>query len=83
MYYYGLLGDEHEQVLYSTKFYKYKSYDVDSFLEDYDRKFNNVYAKSKRKTMGIREIDRIMKLIEIYRFKNNWDSLSFFNNSLR
>ena len=27
--------------------------------------------------------DQIMKLIEHCRFKNNWDSLSFFNNTLR
>ena len=33
--------------------------------------------------MGTCDTDQIMKLIEHYRTKNNRDSLSFFNNTLR
>ena len=33
--------------------------------------------------MGTCDIDQIIKLIELCRFKNKWDSLSFFDNTLR
>ena len=33
--------------------------------------------------MGLSDTYQIMKLIDIYRFINNWGKLSFFDNTLR
>ena len=83
LYYYRLPREEHDQDFFSTKF----TNTIGMFLT---RSFRNVIERSDtyfpiniNGVMGTFDTNKLIKLIEHCCNKNNWGSLSFFDNTLR
>ena len=82
-YYYGMPGEVHDQDLFSTQFSNTRGMFLTCSLRNVIERSDTYFPMNINGVMGTCDKDQIMKLIEHCRIKNNWGSLSFFDNTLR
>ena len=83
LYYYGSPGNEYNEALYSTKCPNTRGMFLTHSLKNVIEISDTYYPMSIKISNAICDTDQIMKLIEHCCIKNNWCSLSFFDNTLR
>ena len=83
LYYYWFPGDRHEQALFSTKFTNTRATFLTRSLRSILENLKTYFPISINGVMGTCDTYQLMKLIELCCIENNWDSLSFFDNTLR
>ena len=83
LYYYGFPGEKQDEALFSTQYPNTRGMFLTRSLRNVIERSDTYYPMNINGGTGICETDQIMKLIEHCRIKNNWGSLSFFDNTLR
>jgi len=83
LYYYRLPREDNDQDFFSTKFTNTRGVFLTRSLRNVIERSDTYFPININGVMGTCNTDQIMKLIEHCRNKNNWGSLSFFDNTLR
>ena len=83
LYYYGFPGEKQDEAIFSTQYPNTRGMFLTHSLRNVIERSDTYYSIYINGGMGIHDTDQIMKLIEQCHIKNNWGSLSFFDNTLR